>query len=88
MQTGDDTSQDIRATIDREAEIVASAVRLVASGATPRTIVAGLRLGEAALTIARPLAVELGVVLEPLWRADEDGTDVIVRRLDATETRS
>jgi hypothetical protein len=83
-----DPSGEVQRTIDREAELVASAVRLVASGGAQRTVVAGLRLGEAALTIVGPLAVSLGVLLEPMWRADEEGTDVVVRRPDGSGVRS
>lgn len=82
MNAADDSGQEVRDTLDREAELIASAVRLVASGGSPRTVVAGLRLGEAALAIVQPLAKDLQVVLEPLWRADEVGTDVVVRLPD------
>lgn len=80
MTGANDDERQVRDTIDREAALISSAVRLVASGASSRTVVAGLRLAEAALTVARPLAMELHVVLEPLWSADEDGTDVVVSR--------
>ncbi len=81
-------NDQVKATIDREAELLESAVRLVASGGARRTTVGGMRLSEAAIAIVRPLAVELGVVLEPLWRADEEGIDVLVRRADATAALS
>ena len=67
-------------TIDREVALLTSAVDLVVSGGAPSTTVAGLRLGEAVLAIVEPMAVEQGVVLEPLWNADESGLDVRVRR--------
>ena len=73
-------NDQVKATIDREAELLASAVRLVASGAASRTTVGNLRLSEAAIAIVRPLAAELGVELEPIWRTDEEGLDVLVRR--------
>ena len=73
-------TDDVRETIDREAGLLESAVRLVASGATPRTVVGGLRLTEAAMAVVQPLAAKLGIVLEPLWRTDEEGLDVLVRR--------
>jgi diphthamide synthase (EF-2-diphthine--ammonia ligase) len=76
---------EIKATIDREAELLASAVRLVASGGARRTTVGGLRLSEAAIAIVRPMAADLGVELEPLWRTDEQGLDVLVRRAVAPE---
>ena len=70
----------VRGTIDREVEILMSAVNLVASGGAPSTMVVGLRLTDAVIEIVRPMAAERGVVLEPLWTADETGADVRVRR--------
>lgn len=72
----------VRGTLDREADLLAGAVRLVASGAAPRTTVGGLRLAEPAMALVQPLADGLGVVLDPLWRTDEEGLDVLVRRAE------
>ena len=83
-----DETDEVRAIIDREAELLASAVRLVASGGARRTTVGGLRLSEAAIAIVRPMAADLGVELEPLWRTDEEGLDVLVRRIDPAATHS
>ncbi len=83
-----DQKDQVKATIDREAELLASAVRLVASGAANRTTVGNLRLSEAAIEIVRPLAAELGVELEPLWRTDEEGLDVLVRRASPPEAHA
>jgi hypothetical protein len=77
-----DPSGDVAPTLDRESELLASAVRLVASGASPRTTVAGLRLSEPAMALVRPLADQLGVTLEPLFGPDEGTTDVVVSRRD------
>jgi len=73
----------VRQTIDREVELVMSAVNLVASGGAPSTMVVGLRLTQPVIDIVRPIAAELGVVLEPLWGADEDTADVSVRRAES-----
>lgn len=81
-------NDQVKATIDREAELLASAVRLVASGGAHRTTVGGLRLTEAVIAIVRPLATDLGVELEPLWRTDEEGMDVLVRPADTPATPS
>ena len=81
---GQGAEADVERTIDREVELLTSAINLVASGGAPSATVAGLQLAEAATAIVRPLAEDLGVVVEPLWGADEGGTDVRVRR--ATET--
>ena len=70
---------EVRRTIDREVDLLTSAVYLVARGNARSTTVAGLRLGEAALEIVGPLAADLGLVLEPLWNSDEGGVDVRVR---------
>lgn len=78
-------NNQVKATIDREAELLASAVRLVASGSARRTTVGGLRLSEAAIAIVRPMAAEMGIELEPLWRTDEEGLDVLVRRATVPE---
>lgn len=69
----------VEAQLDREIELVRGAIRMVASGNSPRMTVAGIRFGEAVIRICRPLATSADVVLEPIWRADESGCDVIVR---------
>lgn len=74
---------EVRQLIDQEADLIASAMRLVAIGASPRTIVAGLRLTDAALTIANRQAPGLGVRVEAIWRPDETGHDVVVTRIGA-----
>jgi hypothetical protein len=77
-----DTRHGVQGTLDREADLLAGAIRLVASGGASRTTVGGLQLAEAAMALVRPLADGSGVILEPLWRADESGHDVLVRRAD------
>jgi len=71
---------EVERTLDREVELLMSAVLLVASGGAPSTTVAGLRLAEAAMEIVRPRAVERGLLLEALWGPDERTCDVRVRR--------
>lgn len=71
----------VRSVIDQEAELIASAMRLVASGGATRAVVANLSLADAAMTIAARKASGLGVELESIWRPDEHGHDVIVRRV-------
>ena len=71
---------DLRSAIDREVELVMSAVNLVASGAAPSATVGGLRLADAVLEIVGSRARAAGVTLEPLWGPDETVTDVRVRR--------
>jgi hypothetical protein len=76
---------DVHRTIDREVDLVMSAVNLVASGGAPSTMVVGLRLTDAVIEIVRPQAAARGVVLEPLWSADESTADVRVVRERADE---
>jgi hypothetical protein len=66
--------------LERETELIASAMRLVAAGGATRAIVAGLRLTDAALAIAARDAAELGVIVEAIARPDHRGLDALVRR--------
>ena len=70
---------EIQRALDREVDLVLSAVTLVARGVAPSTIVAGLQLGEAVLEVVRPIADEQGVILEAMWGPDERGFDIRVR---------
>ena len=80
MKDPESEAAHVRRAIDREVELVLSAVNLVASGGAPSAMVAGLRLTDAVVEIVRPIAIDRGVVLEPLWSADEDTADVRVYR--------
>jgi len=71
---------EVERTLDREVELLMSAIYLVASGGAPAATVAGLRLAEAAMAIVRPRAVERGLMMEALWGPDERTCDVRVRR--------
>ena len=70
---------EIERTLDREIELLTSAVRLVASGAATSTIVAGLQLAEVAMQAVAPIARDSGVVMDMLWGPDERACDVRVR---------
>jgi hypothetical protein len=76
-------SADVQRSIDREVDLVMSAVNLVASGGAPSTVVAGLRLTDSVIEIVRPMAARRGVVIEPLWGPDETTSDVRVRLASA-----
>ena len=80
MNDPESESTHVRQAIDREVELVLSAVNLVASGGAPSTMVVGLRLTDAVVEIVRPIAGERGVIVEPLWTADEETADVRVFR--------
>ena len=68
-------------------EVIVSAMRLVASGASRRTVVAGLRTTEAALDIAVRGATGLGVLVATIPRPDRSGLDVVVTRLGSAASR-
>jgi hypothetical protein len=70
--------------IDRELGLVADAIAMVASGASPRVTVGGLRFGDAILAAAERLAREAGVRIVPQWPADESGIDIAVEPIPAT----
>ncbi len=73
------SAREIQRAIDREVELVTSAINLVATGGARSTIVAGLRLTDTVIEIVRPLAAQRGVVVEQLWGPDETTNDVRVR---------
>ena len=77
----DDPAAERRQVIDQEADVIASAMRLVAAGGARRAVVAGLRLADPALVIAARQAAGLGVHVEAIWRPDESGHDVVVTRM-------
>jgi hypothetical protein len=77
----DRIAEAVPVTVEHEATLIRDAIALVASGGAPRVVVAGLRLGDALLPTARRMALEAGVRIVPLWRADEAGLDVAVERL-------
>jgi hypothetical protein len=71
---------EVERTLDREIELLMSAINLVASGGAPAATVAGLRLAEAAMAVVGPRASERGVAIEMLWGPDENACDVRVRQ--------
>ena len=64
--------------MERERRLVREAIALVAAGASPRVVVAGIRYGETLLDDARRMALEAGVRVNPIWRADQSGADIVV----------
>lgn len=82
MTDAESLTADIRRSIDREVDLVMSAVDLVASGGATSTMVVGLRLTDAVIEIVRPGAAQRGVVLEPMWGPGEETMDVRVRRIE------
>jgi hypothetical protein len=58
--------------------MVHEAIAMVASGFAPRVTLAGLRFGESLLEPAREWAIDAGVRVAALWRADEAGVDLAI----------
>jgi hypothetical protein len=79
--TGDRIAEIVPGAVEHEVGLIRDAIALVATGGAPRVVVAGLRLGDALLPSARRMALEAGVRIVPLWRADEAGLDIAVERL-------
>ena len=64
-------SDAVERTIDHERALITEAIRMVASGSSPRVTVASLRFGEVLLPEARTLATAAGVHIVPLWTLDQ-----------------
>jgi hypothetical protein len=76
-------TRTIERQLDREMQLVADAIRLVAHGGAPRVTIANLRLSDAVLAASAPLAHESGVRLLPRWTADETGVDITIEAIAA-----
>lgn len=83
MEQGSPGDAELARQLERELRLVHEGILLVASGATPSVLIAGLRLGEAILEPARTLAREAGVRVVPQWFADERGLDIRVEGVSA-----
>ena len=68
----------VRQQLAGELRLVQEAILLVAGGAAPRAMVAGLRLGDHVLEPARRFAAEAGVRIVPSYTVDEAGLAIIV----------
>jgi hypothetical protein len=77
----DQAARAVPAMVEYETRLVHEAIAMVASGSAPRVILAGIRFGEALLDPGRRLALEAGVRIVPLRRADEAGIDLAVERI-------
>jgi hypothetical protein len=71
----------VPAKLEQEMRLIREAIAMVASGGAPRVVLAGLSFGETLLDPGRRLALDAGVRLVPLWRADEAGADLAVERI-------
>ena len=78
--TGDSAADAIATTLDHELLLIREAIIMVASGGSPRVVVAGLRLAGPLIDPGSRLAQAAGVRLVPLWWADETGADLAIER--------
>ncbi len=67
-----------RRSIERELDLVAVAIQLVAGGGSPGVTLLGLEFGPAILAGSAQAAIDAGVILEPLWRPEESACDIRV----------
>ena len=79
-RTSDHDQQPGEATFERELGLVRDAVAIVASGATARVVLGGLRFGDQLIEPARRLADGTGAHVVPLWTTDEGGVDIAIER--------
>ena len=77
----DPPEQGVAATAESEMTLIRVAIEMVATGGAPRVMVAGVGYGEEILVHARRLALEAGVRLRPVRRADDRGADVVIERI-------
>lgn len=68
---------------EHQMRLIREAIRMVACGGAPRVILAGISFDEPILDAAARLALEAGVRLVPLRRADEAGADIAIERVRA-----
>jgi len=80
-QAWDQSTAEVERTLELELTLVSDAIAMVASGASPRVVIASLRFGKALVATASGLATEAGVRVVPLRRPDGTGTDIAVEGL-------
>ncbi len=69
-----------RRSIERELDLVAVAIRMVADGGAPGVTLVGLEFGQAVLEGSARIADEAGVELEALWQPEDSRCDIRVHR--------
>ena len=73
-------SELTRRSIERELDLVAVAIGMVAGGGAPGVTLVGLEFGVAVLDGSAQAAQDAGVVLEALWQPDDARCDIRVHR--------
>jgi hypothetical protein len=66
---------------ERELRMAREAIALVASGVSPRVVIAGIRYGDEILDSARRLGLDSGVRVNPLREPPRDKADLVVERI-------
>ena len=69
---------DIARAEERELRMVREAIAMVAIGASPRVVLAGIRHGDDILVTARRLALQAGVRVNRLGQQEDRGADLAV----------
>jgi hypothetical protein len=69
-----------RRSIERELDLVAVAIRMVAGGGAPGVTIVGLEFGPAVLEGLNEAAHDAGVELEALWQPEDSRCDIRVHR--------
>lgn len=73
---------EVARAMGHELETLASAIAMVASGASDRVSVASLRFAAELVEPARRIAAAAGVRVTPLWTIDERDAGLAIERLD------
>jgi hypothetical protein len=63
---------------ERELRLAQEAIVMVASGATRRVVIAGIRHGDEILESARRMGLASGVRVNPLRQQDTDAADLVI----------
>ncbi len=63
---------------ERELRLAREAIAMVASGATPRVVIAGIRHGNEILESARRIGLASGVRVNPLRQPENDAADLVI----------
>jgi hypothetical protein len=81
MNLGPTLDTDLtRRSIERELDLVAVAIGMVADGGAPGVTIVGLEFGPAVLEGSTRAAREAGVELEALWQPEDSRCDIRVHR--------
>ena len=63
---------------ERELRMAREAIAMVASGVSPRVVIAGIRYGDEILESARRLGLDAGVRVNPIRQQQRQAADLVV----------